>query len=218
MTILHVGETIIRVDRAADANYNASNASYILRVSPGVPTLVSLPPGTNLTDFYQYTPIVNGNTIVSWGLVSNALPDGLSLNTSSGLISGTATVLGDFGFTLQGVNDQSDNLNFNLSIEVGTDPVLINQTNIDFCTSWFGLEGGCLLNLTTSSVVNYTFVSDAGAVDSWSVTGALPNGLTINSSSGLLSGTATETGTFNVTINAANNFGSDTFIMQIAVQ
>ena len=218
VTILQVGETIIRVDRAADANYNASNASYILRVSPGVPTLVTLPPGTNLTDFYQYTPIVFGNTIVSWVLISGALPDGLTLNGSSGLISGTATALRDFGFTLQGVNSQGDNLNFSLSIEVGTDPVLINQANTDFCTNWFGLEGGCGLTLTTSSIVNYTFVSDAGAVDGWSVTGALPGGLTLNSSSGLLSGIPTETGSFSVTINAFNDFGSDTFVMQISVK
>lgn len=218
VTILQVGETIIRVDRAADANYNASNASYILRVSPGVPTLVTLPPGTNLTDFYQYTPIVFGNTIVSWGLISNALPDGLALNGSSGLISGTATALGNFAFTLQGVNSLGDNLNFRLSIEVGIAPALINQTNIDACTAWFGLEGGCGLTLTTSSIVNYTFVSDAGAVDGWSVTGALPGGLTLNSSSGLLSGIPTETGSFSVTINAFNDFGSDSFVMQISVK
>jgi hypothetical protein len=38
---------------------------------------------------------------LSWSIVSGALPDGMTLNGTTGLLSGTPTVIGSFGFTVQ---------------------------------------------------------------------------------------------------------------------
>ena len=72
------------------------------------------------------------------------------------------------------------------------------------------------LAITTSEVsdakvgdaYNQTFTSN-GAVSRWEVSaGEIPDGLTLNSSSGLLSGTLTNAGDYNFTIKASNEFGS----------
>jgi len=217
VTILSVGQTVITITRNASANYAAASASYTLIVSPGIPTLAALPHGANLTEFYQYTPIVNGNTMVSWTLFSGTLPDGLSLNNVSGTISGTATAEGNFNFTLQGVNSLGDNFNFALNIQVGTQPSLTNQSNIDICTNYYGQEGGCALTLIKDTFASYQFVSDLGAVDTWSLSGDIPAGISIDSATGILSGTPGVSGSYSTTVNADNAFGSDSFTILISI-
>jgi hypothetical protein len=53
---------------------------------------------------------------------------------------------------------------------------------------------------------NYTFAASGYAPLTWSETGALPNGLAFNNSTGLLSGTPTATGSFPITVTATDQF------------
>ncbi len=61
-------------------------------------------------------------------------------------------------------------------------------------------------------------LSIAGTAVTWSISsGSLPSGLTLNSSTGEISGTPTEAGTFNFTVKATNSGGSHTKEFTISV-
>ena len=80
-------------------------------------------------------------------------------------------------------------------------------------------------SLTSSVTVNqsfsYTITATTTGVTSttttFSISGALPSGLSFNASTATISGTPTETGTFNISISAANSCGSDTDTLIITV-
>src|SRR5207249_2302182 len=65
------------------------------------------------------SPNANG---YSYAVVSGALPDGVTLNSSSGLISGTPTTLGNFSFTIKATdtNGCSGSQPYALSINCAT--------------------------------------------------------------------------------------------------
>ncbi len=72
---------------------------------------------------YSQTLTCSGGTLpYTWSISSGTLPTGLSLNNSSGIISGTPTVVGPFSFTVQVADSASATAtkSLNLTITVGT--------------------------------------------------------------------------------------------------
>jgi len=118
----------------------------------------------------------------TWSLTSGNLPPGLSLNTASGLISGTPTSVGSSTFTVQ-VKDAAGNVaTQNLTLAVAQPPSV--STTI-------------LSNARLRRPYSETLGAVGGSAPySWSVTsGSLPQGLTLNSSTGQISGSPTTLGT-----------------------
>lgn len=71
----------------------------------------------------------------------------------------------------------------------------------------------------TTPIIGYTITSSGGAITSYSISPAVPAGLTFNSTTGILSGTPSETRTTTLyTITASNTSGSATesFILRVA--
>lgn len=80
----------------------------------------ALPDATHGTFYSETLHTVSGAGPFQWSIVDQVLPDGLSLDPSTGTISGTPSRLGTFSFTLQ-VADQGsppDTATQNLSITV----------------------------------------------------------------------------------------------------
>ena len=125
----------------------------------------------------------------TWSVVSGSLPAGLSFITSStstsAEITGTPTVLETSSFSVQ-VTDSSDaSVTQALSITVNKPPPLSVAT-------------GSLQNGTVNVSYNQQLAASSGTPPyTWSLTtGALPIGLTLNSSNGVISGTPIATGTY----------------------
>jgi RHS repeat-associated protein len=73
---------------------------------------------------------------------------------------------------------------------------------------------------TAAGTVSVAFTYAITATNSpmsYSVSGAMPAGLTLNASTGVIAGTPTQSGTFNVTIGAANGAGSGTAALAITI-
>jgi DNA/RNA endonuclease G (NUC1) len=134
---------------------------------------------------------------------ASGLPEGLSINTSTGVISGTPTTTGDYTVGLTATNAAGDGT-ATLTISVQANP------NAPAITS----------DLIASGQISTAFTYQITASNSPTsyTAGNLPAGLTINTSTGLISGTPTAGGTFNATITALNDFGSDTKTLQILVR
>lgn len=169
---------------------------------PTVPDLVltttSLSTGRVGTAYSASLAATGGAAPYRWSLTSGSLPAGLSLNQQSGAISGTPTSSGTFSFSAQVADSQSpaDTAAKTLSITISPAPI-------------------SPLNITTTSLPNgnrniaYSVrLLATGGVSpyKWSLaSGALPPGFTINTSTGVLSGTPTKKGTWTFTVRVRDS-------------
>jgi hypothetical protein len=147
--------------------------------------------------YYSETLASTGGTgPVEWSVSSGALPAGLSLDASSGTISGIATEAGTFLLTVTASDRATPvphTVNARLSVTVapGSKPTILTNA----------LSGG------EQGVGYYETLSATGGVGTytWYVSeGLLPPGVTLNSSSGTIEGTPTESGTFAFTATASD--------------
>ncbi|MBF4802196.1 putative Ig domain-containing protein, partial [Aeromonas hydrophila] len=87
---------------ATNASGTSSPATVTITVS--TPTLAitptTLPDGTQGTAYNQTVTATGGSAPYTYAITAGSLPAGLSLNTSSGVISGTPSASGTFNLTL----------------------------------------------------------------------------------------------------------------------
>lgn len=159
-------------------------ATYSCNIVVNGPVTITAPcpaPTGTLGVFYSFTISATGQGLV-WDLGSTILPQGLSFNSQTGVISGTPTQTGTFPISVN-VIDQSDN------VAVYTCQIVINPLTITApCPAPGGMVG-----------VPYSFAITAAGPGpfSWNLlTGSFPPGLSINSSTGVISGIPTAAGNY----------------------
>ena len=95
---------------------------YIIVTSPLTITTLSLPSGTLGTIYNQTLSASGGAPPYTWSVSSGALPDGLSLSSSTGALLGTPTQTGTFNSTVR-VTDIVPSIaikNFSITIGMGS--------------------------------------------------------------------------------------------------
>lgn len=115
------------------------NLGDSVKYTPDIQT-ESLPNDTEGTSYSQ-TLTATGTTPITWSVTSGSLPTGLTLNKSTGLISGTPTTAGTSTFTVKAANDYgSDSKELSIIIDEQTD---VPVTGVSLNTSTLNLiEGG----------------------------------------------------------------------------
>ena len=94
---ISTGTTIISAALAG----MVGSATLTVQAVPLVITTTSLPNGVSNT-IYTTTLVASGGTMpYTWSVINGTLPAGLTLNSGSGIISGTPTVPGTFSFAVQ---------------------------------------------------------------------------------------------------------------------
>ncbi len=132
---------------------------------------------------------------------ATGLPAGSDINTATGVISGAPMVDGVFEITVSATNSAgSDSKSLVLTISIPPPPVI---------TSALSVSGSINVPLT------YQIVGTNGPT-SYNATG-LPAWLSVNTTTGVLTGTPPAVGSFQVTIGAANFGGSDSETLSISV-
>src|SRR5918993_987153 len=150
-----------------------------------------------------------------WTLSSGNLPPGLTLDAASGLISGTPSASGSYAFTAQVADAQSppDTASRTLSITVSAPPAPPppNITTTSLPDARRNKSYSRTLQ-ATGGVAPYT----------WSLaSGALPPGLSLNASTGAISGTPTTRGAWSFTVRVQDTQSppaSDTQTLSISVR
>ncbi len=132
---------------------------------------------------------------------ASGLPPGLSISPSSGLVSGTPTALGDYTVTLQATNANGVGTVAQL-VRVIAPPPVINSP-----ATW---------SFASGSSVSYT-ITATNTPTSFSASG-LPSGLTLDTSTGAITGTVSAPGSWDVTLTAANEAGAGTLSLALTVQ
>ncbi len=183
---------------ARQGNLCGGSRSYLLTISFNCPSLTINPnsiPAATMGQAYsqQLTVGNNGNSPYVYKLFG-ALPNGLTLNSLTGLISGTPTVSGSFQFQV-GVVDfngceglRAYTLNINCPVVTVNPATLPDATVNAFYTQTF-TQTGAVAPVTLSLV------------------GSLPNGMQYDTPSATLSGTPTQPGSFNFTVTATGANG-----------
>lgn len=162
-------------------------------VSPLQVTTTFLPNDEAGSPYAMTLYATGGKTAFTWSISSGTLPTGLSLNSSTATISGTPTVVGALNFTVQ-VRDSTTP-----AAQTATKALSLTVLPAPLVITTFALPGD-----QQGNAYNATLTASGGAAPyTWSISsGALPLGLTLNSSTGAITGNPSISGTsaFNVTV------------------
>lgn len=145
--------------------------------------------GTAVTTTFQAT----GVTAPSYSVAAGALPDGLTLNTTTGVVSGTPATAGPYTFTLRATNP-SGTADLVVSGVVNASPGPITGAPDAFVV---GTAAAGSVSATGTPAPSYTVTS-----------GALPTGVQLDAATGAFSGTPTSAGAYAFTVTAANGIGT----------
>jgi hypothetical protein len=155
------------------------------------------------------------NSTLTFAIASGSLPAGLTLNTSTGLISGTPSGISSnttYTFTVSVTDSANSTINRSFSITINS------------IVSWSTAAGSIgTVNPDATSVFNFTLSATAlSNTISYSVSsGSLPSGLSLNSATGVISGTASQVGadtTSTFTITASDGTASSERSFSILVK
>jgi FtsP/CotA-like multicopper oxidase with cupredoxin domain len=168
--------------------------SIIIRTAPTI-TTASLPIGEVTLVYSQTLAATGGWTPYTWAISAGALPPGLTLGATTGIISGTPTAAGTYGFTVRVTDSVGGTATRVLSITIRTAPTITTTT----------LPNGRILRLYTQGLA-----ATGGLTPyTWSrIAGTLPNGLTLNPTTGTISGRPTRIGLFSFTVRVTDSAGA----------
>jgi uncharacterized repeat protein (TIGR01451 family) len=178
--------------------------------SPVVQPPSTLSYTTGTADYTKGTAITANSPTSTGGAVSAytvspALPAGLTLSASTGVITGTPTaVTATASYTVTASNSAGSTI-ASLSITVNDQP-----------PSGLSYTKGTAVYAIRAPIPPNSPTSTGGAVTIYSVIPALPAGLSLSPSTGIISGTpATATATASYTVTASNTGGSTTATLTI---
>jgi hypothetical protein len=173
------------VIKLTDGQSQSANKTVTVRILPIViswTTPEALPDGKELDDYPQTFQTSGGKSPITYSLkTGSALPTGLSLNSTTGIVSGKPTADGNYTFTI-----------------IAKDSAIpANQSERAFTlkVAPYGME---ITGATSASAQQYTAltpvdlnVTGGVAPFTWSTAPALPATLSINASTGVISGNLT---------------------------
>ncbi|HEV2616042.1 MAG TPA: putative Ig domain-containing protein, partial [Candidatus Acidoferrales bacterium] len=160
-------------------------------------TTGSLPGGTNSKAYSATLAAAGGSAPYTWSLASGSLPPGLSLNGTTGNIAGTASQNGQFNFVAQ-VTDNSS------PAQTASAPLTIV---VSAPAGTLQITTGSLPDGTNSKAYSATLAAAGGSAPyTWSLaSGSLPPGLSLNGTTGNITGTASQNGQFNFVAQVTDN-------------
>ncbi len=185
--------------QVSDSGSPAQTATKSLSISVAAPpppplsiSTSSLPNGTVGVAYNATVSATGGTAGYSWSIVSGLLPAGLTMAATSGQISGTPSAAGNYDFTLQ-VTDSgapAQTATQSYSVNVAANPPVITTTS---------------LAAVQNSPYTSTLAASGGVPPyAWLLAdGSLPAGLTL-SSTGVISGTPTVSGTSSFTVGVTD--------------
>jgi len=188
--------------QATDTSGHTATTGTITATISSLPLVIS--PSGNIDTSGIVNYIYSQQNTASYGVGTytysvgtGSLPTGTTLDTSSGLVYGTPTTAGIYSYQIQATDSVGD------IATTGT----ITATISDMVISPSG-------NINTTGIVNNLYSQQNTASQGYTPytysigTGSLPTGTTLDTSSGLVSGTPTKSGTYSYQIQATDSTGA----------
>lgn len=175
---------------ATDANGFPVSQAYSVDIAQV--TLVTASPANGVVgQSYNQVLSTSGGTGPYSYSVTGVLPAGLSLS-SSGVLSGLPTAAGTFGFSVTATDSFGAVGTDALSMDIASPTMTLSPTSAP------AADYGMAYSLTfqaTGGVTPYRYA----------LSGTLPTGLSLDTTSGVLSGTPTEAGSFPIVVTASDS-------------
>ena len=200
---------------ATDTRGATGSVQYDVTIAPAPVTIVvgplSLPDGVVGTSYSQTFTAVGGTGASTFAATTGTLPAGLSLNPTTGILSGTPTTAGTSNFTITATDTATN--------ATGNRPYALTITAAPTPTPQISLSPRVLPDGTVGAAYTQTLTALGGVGPPYtqSITaGTLPPGLSFTA--GLISGTASAAGAFTFTVTAtdtAANTGSQAYTVTI---
>ena len=172
--------------QVTDAAAQTATRAFSITITAAPALAISTASLVNGTQYVAYAATLaatGGKPPYTWS-TATGLPAGLALNTATGVISGTPSGSGTSSFTAQVTDAVAQTATKALSITVAAAPALTVSTTT--------LAGG-----TPGVAYAATLAATGGLTPyTWSIASGLPTGLTLNTSTGAISGTPTTAGTY----------------------
>src|ERR1700691_2270865 len=196
--------------QVTDSNQVTAASPFVLTIHAPLAITTSSPLANGVVGavYNQTLTGSGGDTPYTWSVTTGSLPGGLSLASSTGVISGTPKTTGAFPFTIQ-LSDSTTPAN------TVTKPFAITVAPFTITTS------PTLPNATVGVPYTETLVAAGGVPPyvSWAITkGSLPAQLSLNSTTGTISGApgAIASATFTVQVtDSASNTASQSFTLAV---
>ncbi len=183
--------------RVADSASQSATRQLRITINPALAapsiTTTTLPNTTSGVDYSQVVAATGGRAPYTWSISAGALPAGLRLDASTGRITGAATNVGSFSFTVRATDADARVAERAFTIAV------VAALAIAGCPVPSGIAGA---NYSSS-------VSATGGTPpyTWSVAGQVPPGIALTAANGLFSGLPTAAGAFSFTLSASDAGG-----------
>ncbi|MEP7154191.1 MAG: putative Ig domain-containing protein [Betaproteobacteria bacterium] len=186
---------------------NVNAAANCVGTTGQVPSINnSTPANADQGAFYSHSFSANGSTPLSWAVTSGALPAGMGINATTGVVSGTPTTIQTYSFSVTASNTFGTSAPLSTSINVvapSGPPVFGNSPPT---TASIGTAYSHQYTATGAAPIAYSIVS-----------GVPPSGITL-SPTGLLAGAplaGAVTSAF--TVQASNSVSTTTQAVNIAI-
>ncbi len=172
--------------QVSDQFQNTASKSLSISVVQGslLITTNNLPNGTQGVGYSATLGAAGGTPPYTWSLASGTLPDGLSVDPNSGIISGTPTTAGNSQFTIQVADSQQNTAQANLQITINA-PITNGSLVGHYAFSFSGYSNGQPVYMVGSYTADGNGNILAGLLDS-------------NNGSGETTGGYAFTGTYSV--------------------
>jgi len=184
--------------KASDVNQCTGSKPYTITITPAsCPTFTfspaALPAGTVNVTYNQTISVTGGTSPYTYSISSGNLPNGITLS-AGGSLTGTPTVVGNFNFTVKAVDKNYCTGTQNYSIAINCGSITVGPATLP--DGYIGVAYNVQISVT-GGVAPYTYTVTSGS---------LPGGMSLNTSTGILSGTPSSLGTFNfdVTVKDSN--------------
>jgi autotransporter-associated beta strand protein len=193
-TVFTVGTTQLQISYVGGTGNDVTLT--VVPAGPPAPSITTTSPLLNGQVGVAYLMAIvgtGGSPPYTWSVTSGTLPGGLTLNSSTGVISGTPTASGTFNFTVTLTDNAS---------QTASRPFAVTIAPASLAVTTASLGGG-----TVGTAYAGMLAASGGTPPyTWSITsGALPPGVTLNAATGALTGSPTAPGTYAFTATVTDS-------------
>jgi hypothetical protein len=201
--------------RVTEAQFPAGGSAQVNLAATSITVIVgATPPDVSYTSntltltvgqaMTTLTPVNSGGASTSWS-PSIALPAGLAIDNSTGVISGTPVAIQSATAYVITAENSGGTDTFTITITI-----VYQVPGISFQSTEYTLVVG--------NPFNETPANSGGPISTWTIVGSLPEGLSFNSSTGGISGTPTAPAErISITISGQNGTGTSEVTIGIRV-